>query len=90
MKSIEEAVKLLSTIFYLLILARVLLSWLSYSMQNSYIALIVYLLTEPILRPIKRIVAPITGPFDISPIIALLLLNFIEKVILRLLGVLSQ
>lgn len=90
MKSIEEVVKLLSTGFYLLIFARVILSWFSYSIQNSYFALIIYLVTEPILRPVRRIVAPITGPFDISPLIALLLLNFIEKVILRLLGVLSQ
>jgi YggT family protein len=90
LKSIEEVVKLLSTGFYLLIFARVILSWFSYSIQNSYFALIIYLVTEPILRPVRRIVAPITGPFDISPLIALLLLNFIEKVILRLLGVLSQ
>ncbi|MBS96653.1 MAG: YggT family protein [SAR202 cluster bacterium] len=71
------------------IFARVILSWLSPSIQSSNFALVIYLITEPILRPIRRIAAPIGGTLDISPIIALLLIQFIERIILRILFAVS-
>ncbi len=89
MRALAELVNLLSVILYLCIFARVILSWLSPSIQNSTLALVIYLITEPILKPIRRIAAPIGGTLDISPIIALLLIQFIERIILRLLFAIS-
>jgi YggT family protein len=39
-------------------------------------------LTEPVLQPIRRVV-PALGGVDISPIVLLLILYFIERVIIR-------
>ena len=89
MRAFAELVNLLSVILYMCIFARVILSWLSPSIQNSTFALIIYLITEPILKPIRRIAAPIGGALDISSIIALLLIQFIERIILRLLFAIS-
>jgi YggT family protein len=41
-------------------------------------------LVEPMLRPIRRIV-PLVGMFDISPIILLLLIQFIGYILKRIL-----
>ncbi len=89
MRAIAELVNLFSVILYMCIFARVILSWLSPSIQSSNFALVIYLITEPILRPIRRIAAPIGGTLDISPIIALLLIQFIERIILRILFAVS-
>jgi YggT family protein len=39
-------------------------------------------LTEPIIAPIRRVVPPIGGMIDLSPIVALILLQVIERVII--------
>ena len=59
MRALAELVNLLSVVLYMAIFARVILSWLSHSIQNSTLALIIYIVTEPILKPIRRIAAPI-------------------------------
>lgn len=51
-----------------------------FSIQNFF-----YRLTEPALAPIRRLL-PQIGGLDISPIILILLLNFIRSVLFRLAG----
>ncbi|HHU32930.1 MAG: YggT family protein [Zhaonellaceae bacterium] len=67
-----------------LILARVLLSWITHDYSNPIVRF-VYEITEPILAPIRRIMPRTALPIDFSPIIAILLLNLIEKLLLGLL-----
>jgi YggT family protein len=40
-------------------------------------------ITDPILRPISQLI-PVTGGFDISPLVAILLLELLQRVIARL------
>jgi len=40
-------------------------------------------LTEPIIAPIRRVVPPVGGMIDLSPLIALILLQVIERVIIN-------
>lgn len=62
------------TVYSLLIVIRIILSWvLDYS--NSLLRFLMRL-TDPVLEPFRRIIPPL-GVFDISPIIVLLLLNFL-------------
>ena len=51
-----------------LILVRVLLSWISLERSNPVVPLI-FQLTEPVLKPLRRIL-PAIGGFDLSPIAA--------------------
>ncbi|HWE60747.1 MAG TPA: YggT family protein [Chloroflexota bacterium] len=62
------------------IIIRVLLSW--FSMGNTYGPVFRLLddVTEPILRPLRRVI-PTIGMFDLSPIVAILLINFISSLI---------
>jgi YggT family protein len=71
------------------IIAAAILSWLvAFNVVNRYNEVVrsiwnlVTALTEPLLRPIRELV-PNLGGIDISPVILLLLVFFLERVILE-------
>jgi len=64
---------LLVTVLWLLVFARVILSWTNPRGGGGLVAF-VYQVTEPILAPIRRVLPP-TGGLDWSPLIATLLLG---------------
>jgi YggT family protein len=70
---------LLTTVLTLLILARVVISWVMPTGGGELVAF-VYSATEPILAPIRRILPPLSG-FDLSPMVAILLLQAIGQAI---------
>ncbi len=59
-----------------LIIIRALLSWVSPD-PNNPIVIFLYRATEPILRPIQRRLPPMGG-LDISPIVALFAIIFLQ------------
>ncbi len=66
------------------ILARVILSWISPS-GNDPVTPVLHQITEPILAPIRRFM-PQLGMLDLTPMVALLLLNLVvQPLLLRLL-----
>jgi YggT family protein len=60
----------LERIYYWLIIAYVLLSWLP-NIRQSYVGELLGKLVEPYLSPFRKIIPPIGGVIDISPIVAL-------------------
>ncbi len=70
------------TLLSLAVLARVLLSWVRVSPYHPAIVLL-YRITEPILAPLRRIIPPV-GMVDISPIIAMLLLQIIQQILVAI------
>ena len=75
-------VKLLSTVLWVLLLARVVISWTNPSGGGNLVA-IIYQLTEPILAPIRRVIPPTSG-IDWSPMIAMLILAIVSRVVYAL------
>jgi YggT family protein len=75
-------IQMLVTLFWLLLIARVVLSWTN-PMGGGNLTAFIYQATEPILAPIRRILPPTSG-IDWSPLIAMLLLGVILRVIVRL------
>jgi YggT family protein len=75
-------VQMLVTLFWLLLIARVVLSWTNPT-GGGALAATIYQLTEPILAPIRRVL-PASGGLDWSPLVAMLLLGVILRVIVRL------
>src|SRR5215510_14341422 len=74
----------LSWVFSLLklaLLVRVLTSWLPISPYSKWVRWS-YVLTEWMIKPLQRIV-PRIGAIDITPLVAWLLLNLLEGVIIR-------
>lgn len=66
-----------------LIIARVLFSWVNIGPSNR-IAVFIYEITEPVLQPIRSVMPRGAMPLDFSPIIAIILLQFLERFILSL------
>jgi YggT family protein len=61
--------------YFVLIIARVIISWIANQSRHPLIPL-VYQLTEPVLRPFSRLIPPIGG-IDLSPLFALIGLRFL-------------
>jgi YggT family protein len=62
---------------WVLILARVLLSWVDPTGRGRVAAFVIQM-TEPILAPVRRAL-PRTGMFDLSPLIVLLVLGVLLR-----------
>ena len=62
---------------WLLILARVLLSWVDPTGRGRVAAFVIQM-TEPILAPVRKAL-PRTGMFDLSPMIVLLVLGVLLR-----------
>jgi YggT family protein len=75
-------------VLVLLVLVEVVVSWLIYmGSLSSYKPWVRTLrqLTSPILNPFRKILSPYrTGGLDLSPILAILLIEVIQNVLLRL------
>jgi YggT family protein len=68
------------------IIIRALVSWVSPDPYNPVVRLL-YRLTEPVLAPLRRLVPPRRlGGLDLSPILAILLIEFVKNGILYSFG----
>ena len=81
------AIRIVIKFFEVLIILRVLLSWLFIERGNDFVDY-VYSLTEPILK-IFRFTIPIGmgAGIDFSPVIAIFVLELIEDTLVRLLTI---
>lgn len=77
-------VKTLFSIYSILIFTRIALSWLP-SLSKHEWAKFLRFLTDPYMNIFKKIVPPIGGVLDLSPMLALFSLRFIESFVLKLL-----
>lgn len=88
MLALAQAVQFIFYIINLLVLARILMSWLPMAgIQIDYYNPIVQFLvqsTDIFLEPFRRLIPPMGG-LDFSPIIAILAINFVGDFIVQLL-----
>jgi YggT family protein len=80
----DSLITLISYLFNaltLLLVARALLSWFDPGMRSS-VGKILVDITEPLLGPIRRMI-PSAGGLDFSPIIAIIFLQFLERIVLQ-------
>jgi YggT family protein len=75
-------VRLFATLLWLLLIARVVLSWTNPTGGGGIVAFI-YQVTEPILAPIRRVLPP-TGGIDWSPLIAMLVIGAVVRVVAQI------
>ena len=62
-------------LYFFLILAIVILSWIGQGMRHPIIPLM-YQLTDPVLKPIRKVI-PAVGGFDLSPLFAIIAIRFL-------------
>ena len=64
------------------IIAAALITWVSPDPRNSVVQFL-HRVTEPVLAPVRRLLPPWkTGGLDLSPLIVLIAIQFVERVIL--------
>ncbi|MFD0671998.1 YggT family protein [Cohnella sp. GCM10027633] len=85
MNEIASFIDLLADIYFYMILIYVLMSWLP-SVRESFVGEMLGKLVEPYLRPFRRIIPPIGGILDISPIVALIAIRFVAEGLKVVLG----
>jgi YggT family protein len=79
---IQNFLEILVLVLWLLVLGRVLVSWVDPQGRNSVSGYIVAL-TEPMLAPIRRVL-PQAGMFDWSPLVLMLGLGVLLRVVTAL------
>jgi YggT family protein len=81
---VADYVEALFLVYLVLIFIRVLLSWVPRMPYNVYLRAAVRFVeetTDPYLNLFRRIIPPIGGRLDISPILAILLLLIVQGVV---------
>jgi YggT family protein len=63
-------------IYFYMIIAYVLLSWIP-NARESFVGQLLGKAVEPYLAPFRKLIPPIGGMIDISPIIAIIALRFV-------------
>jgi YggT family protein len=80
--AIATILNIVVTILIWLIIISAVISWVNPDPYNPIVQFL-YRTTEPILRPIRRLI-PIRGvPIDFSPMIAILILIFLRYFVIR-------
>jgi YggT family protein len=87
MRAILDIVLIILDLYVWLLIGSAILSWLIafnvVNTRNQFVASVaefLYRITEPLLRPIRNFM-PNLGGLDISPIILILIIMFIQRVI---------
>jgi len=75
----------IAQVLILVLIARVILSWLPRIGVLTPVAMLLDRITEPLLSPIRRRL-PFFGGLDLSPLVVLLLISAIEALVLALLA----
>ena len=79
MTGLVDIVSTLLTVLWFAIFARAIVSWFPID-QNGPIVKVLDAITEPILGPLRRVV-PRVGLFDITPMVAILIIIVIQSVL---------
>lgn len=80
--AIAEVLDIILNIYMWIIVARAIISWVSPSPYNPIVQFL-NRATEPVLRYARRIIPPIGGTLDLSPIIVLLVIVFLRKFLVQ-------
>ena len=75
-------VNLLFWVLEMAILIRVILSWFRLDPYHPFVQFI-HQITEPIIGPLRRII-PSIGMIDITPVVALIVLQIVQEILLSL------
>lgn len=79
-----DFVRILGTVLWVSILIRALMSWIMPGGGGGLTSVLADI-TEPILSPIRRVLPPISG-IDFSPLLAIILINVVENLLINVLA----
>ena len=81
-EAIADVVYYLLTFYLYIVIARAIISWVSPNPYNPIVNFL-YQATEPVLRYARKIIPPIGGTLDLSPILVLVVIVFLRKLLVE-------
>ena len=75
--ALAKVIDIVLTVYMWIIVARALISWVNPDPYNK-IVIFLYRVTEPVLRPIRRIIPRHNLPIDFAPLVVLLVIIFLN------------
>ncbi|MEC8945558.1 MAG: YggT family protein [Chloroflexota bacterium] len=80
---IKSFIIIITDVLSLAIFLRALVSFLPIQTPNNFIIVLIYQVSEPVLSLIRPII-PRTGMIDITPMVAIIVLQVIQSIIFRI------
>lgn len=75
--ALAQLVNLVLQVYFWIIIARAVLSWVNPDPSNPIVRFL-YQVTEPVLRPVRRRLPMVAMGLDLSPMVVLLAIYFLE------------
>ncbi len=75
-RALASIIDIILRLYFWIIIIRAIISWVNPDPYNPIVRFL-YQITEPVLRPIRKIIPPIGG-LDFSPLVALLIIYFLQ------------
>jgi len=90
LSALARIIHILLMIYVWIVIFRSVLSWVN--VPSLYqIKVILYYLTEPVMRPFRRIIPPYKlGGIDISPIVVILVILFVDSFLVKSLSLYAR
>jgi YggT family protein len=90
LNAVAKVLHIVLMLYIWIVIFRAVLSWVRVPALYT-VSVILYYLTEPVLRPVRRFVPPQRmGGIDISPMIVILLILFVDSFLVKSLSLYAQ
>jgi len=80
--AVANILDILLSIYFWIVIIAALISWVNPDPYNPIVRFL-YSVTEPVFRPIRRLIGFRLGPIDISPLIVILAIMFIQRFLIH-------
>jgi YggT family protein len=80
--ALAKVLDIILTVYMWVIVARALISWVNPDPYNK-IVIFLYRITEPVLRPIRKIIPRHNLPIDFAPLAVLLIIFFLQYFLIQ-------
>lgn len=76
--AVAKVLNIILELYQWVIIITAIISWVNPDPYNPIVRFL-HSVTEPVLRPIRRVIGYRLGPIDVSPIVVILAIIFIQK-----------
>jgi YggT family protein len=80
--AVAKILDIILTLYTWIIIAQAIISWVRPDPYNPIVRFL-YAVTEPVLRPIRRLLPVSWGGFDFSPLLVLLAVVFLQEFLIK-------
>jgi YggT family protein len=80
--AIANILDIVLSLYMWIVIIAALISWVNPDPYNPIVRFL-YSVTEPVFRPIRRLIGSRLGPIDISPLVVILAIMFIQRFLIH-------